>query len=257
MATFLFDKIIFGPVKSRRLGNSLGINILFNNAKYCNYNCVYCECGWSGEHEELFFPTASQVSVELEKYLKSLSSDSIKPDVITFAGNGEPTLNPEFFEIINKTVELRNFYLPDVKIAVLTNATQLNNPEVVEGLNKIDMPILKIDTVDQKEFELINGPVNNITIEKIIDMIILKIRKPIIQTMFLKASFDDYYFDNTTKRSLEKYYEVLKKISPEMVMIYSIARDTPMEGLESINLHKMQEIGEEIEKMGFKTIVTP
>ena len=257
MSTFLFDKIIFGQVKSRRFGVSLGVNVLPDDVKYCNYNCVYCECGWSLEGNDFILPTVEQISVNLEKYLSSVADGFQKPEVITFAGNGEPTLHPEFLKIINETIRLRDKYLPDVKIVVLSNATQLNNPEIVEALNMVDMPILKIDTIDQEAYELINGPENKIPIAKIVDMITLKIKKPIIQTMFLKADFGDYYYDNTIDESLKDYFEVLKKISPEKVMIYSIARDTPMNGLEGIELPELQKIGDRIQKLGFETLVTP
>ncbi|MDL2261986.1 radical SAM protein [Bacteroidales bacterium OttesenSCG-928-I21] len=255
MATFLFDKIVFGPIKSRRLGNSLGVNILCANSKHCNYNCVYCECGWTGVQKNKL-PTAQQVANELEKYFKYLTDESIKPDVITFAGNGEPTLNPQFNEIINETIRIRDIYATDVNIAVLSNATQLQNPKTVEAMNKIELPILKIDTTNQSEFELINAPVDSIRINTIIEQISSKINNPIIQTMFFKAKFDKYSFDNTKSEHLEKFFDVLKKISPKMVMIYSVDRDTPMKNIERIDIVKMQEIGNEIKKMGFNTIVT-
>lgn len=256
MSTFLFDEIIFGPVKSRRLGVSLGVNLLPTDSKNCNYNCIYCECGWSNSKIKNEFLPADLIISKLENYLKSHISNGIEIDAITFAGNGEPTLHPDFLKIINETIKLRNIYLSNAKIVVLTNATNLAKVDVVEGLNKIDMAILKIDTINQQDYEFLNGVDKSYSISKIVDEIILKIKKPIIQTMFLKAKFKDKHFDNTTEESLKRYFSVLEKISPELVMIYSIARDTPMGGLENINIEDLRIIGNKIEKLGFKTLVT-
>jgi len=257
MSTFLFDKIIFGPVNSRRLGVSLGINLLYQDSKLCNYDCAYCECGWSCDEHNKELPSSEVVIHELEFFFKNPASNSKNLDVITFAGNGEPTLHPEFLRIIDETIRLRDKYVPEVKIAVLTNATTLNNPGIIEGLNKIEMPILKIDTVDQFEYELINRPLNNMGIQKIVDSIILKINNPIIQTMFLKGWFNDHYFDNTSERSINEYLRTIKKISPSLVMIYSIARDTPMKGLERVELSCLEMIGKAINSMGIRTLITP
>jgi wyosine [tRNA(Phe)-imidazoG37] synthetase (radical SAM superfamily) len=258
MGTFLFDKIIFGPIKSRRLGSSLGVNLLYQNSKLCNYDCVYCECGWSENDSNDTLPALENVSEELEKQLQLIKLNNQNIDVITFAGNGEPTLHSEFLEIINETIRLRNKYFAKVKIAVLTNATNLGNPNVVEALNKIDMPILKIDTINQFDYEKLNRPLNtSINIRRIIDQIILKIEKPIIQTMFLKAWFGDYFLDNTNEKSLSEYFNAIKEISPELVMLYSIARDTPMQGLQKIDMQQLQKIGKCINEMGIETLITP
>lgn len=161
MATFLFDKIVFGPVKSRRLGVSLGINLLPDDSKFCNYNCVYCECGFSDNSIKKTLPKAKEVKAALLSYLQKAGSETEIPDVITFAGNGEPTLHPEFVTIINDTIELRDKFFPHIKIAVLSNATRLDIPGIADALKKIDMPILKIDTMIQEDYEFINGPTGN------------------------------------------------------------------------------------------------
>ena len=256
MSTFLLDKIVFGPVKSRRLGKSLGVNILYNNAKFCNFDCIYCECGWSLKLKDKQLPNVEQITMALESFFKN-SSEVEMPDVITFAGNGEPTLHTNFCEIIENTIQIRNTFARDVKIAVLTNATQLHKQKVVDALKKIDLPILKIDTVIQSDFELINRCSDNVLISKIIDSIIANFKNPIIQTMFLKAHFDNYLFDNTKQESLQEYFKILKKIVPNTVMLYSVDRDTPMQDLEKIDFEHLQSIADEIKKLGFNTTVTP
>ncbi len=253
MSTFLFDNIIFGPVRSRRLGNSLGINLLPINAKFCTFNCVYCECGWNKD-VKIELPRFADIMPIMEKYF---SENTEKLDVITFAGNGEPTINPDFPEIVVETVKLRNKYLPDVKISVLTNATNLKKAKVVEALKLIDEPILKVDTFIQPDFELINKPVSKMSIASIVDDIIANFERPIIQTMFMRGEIDGHFFDNTTEESLNVYYETLKRINPSLVMIYSIARETPLSGLQKISPDVLEKIGEDIRKMGFETLVTP
>ncbi|MDD3687259.1 MAG: radical SAM protein, partial [Bacteroidales bacterium] len=220
MATFLFDKIVFGPVKSRRLGVSLGINLLPDDTKFCNYNCVYCECGWSDNTDKKILPKATDVKAALLSYLQKAGKENIIPDVITFAGNGEPTLHPEFTQIISDTIELRDKFFPQIKIAVLTNATRLDKPGISEALNMIEMPVLKIDTLIQEDYEFVNGPSGNLKIKKIVDLISQRFEAPIIQTMFFKVKTVERTFDNTTEQSLEKYFEALNQLKPSEVMIY-------------------------------------
>jgi len=256
MGTFLFDSIIFGPVSSRRLGRSLGINLLPADSKLCNFNCVYCECGWSLVEKKNKVPTYDDFTLSLEEYLKN-EPEAQQLDVITFAGNGEPTLHPDFERIIDKTIELRDKYVPNLKIAVLTNATRLDKQKIADTLRKIDMAILKIDTVVQVDFETVNCPTTKMKVDKIVDNIIKYFKNPIIQTMFFKGKINGRKFDNTKEESFDLYLEALKRISPDTVMIYSIARDTPMSGLERIEISKLESLGDEIRKAGFNTLVTP
>lgn len=254
MATFLFDNIIFGPVKSRRLGNSLGINLLPTNAKFCTFNCVYCECGWNSKGVKIELPRVGDIVPAMEKYF----SENTNPiDVITFAGNGEPTINPDFPVIVAETVRLRNKYLPNVKISVLTNASNLGNKEVVAALKKIDEPILKIDTFIQSDFELINQPAAGMSIATIVDNIASNFKHPIIQTMFMRGNINNTFFDNTTEESLRVYFETLKRLSPSLVMIYSIARETPLSGLQKVAPDELEKIGADIRTLGFNVLVTP
>lgn len=254
MATFLFDNIIFGPVKSRRLGNSLGVNLLPVNAKFCSFNCVYCECGWNSKGVKIELPRLGDIVPVMEKYF----SENKQPlDVITFAGNGEPTINPDFPEIVAETVRLRDKYLPKVKISVLTNASNLGNDKVVAALKMIDEPILKVDTFIQSDFELINQPASGLSIATIVDNIASNFEHPIIQTMFLRGNINGTFFDNTTDESLRVYFETLKRLSPSQVMVYSIARETPLSGLQPVAPDELENIGAKIRSLGFNVLVTP
>ncbi len=254
MATFLFDNIIFGPVKSRRLGNSLGINLLPTNAKFCTFNCVYCECGWNSKGVKIELPRLGDIVPAMEKYF----SENTQPlDVITFAGNGEPTINPDFPEIVAETVRLRDKYMPNVKISVLTNASNLKNDKVVAALKMIDEPILKVDTFIQSDFELINQPVSGLSVASIVDDIEKNFAKPIIQTMFMRGNINGEFFDNTTSESLGLYYDTLKRLTPSLVMVYSIARETPLSGLQKVSPDELERIGNDIRALGFKVLVTP
>ena len=254
MATFLFDNIIFGPVKSRRLGNSLGVNLLPTNAKFCSFNCVYCECGWNSKGVKIELPRLNDIVPAMEKYF----SENTNPlDVITFAGNGEPTINPDFPEIVAETVRLRDKYLPNVKISVLTNASNLGNEKVVAALKMIDEPILKIDSFIQSDFKLINQPAAGLSINQIVDNIAKNFEHPIIQTMFLRGNINGTFFDNTTEESLKIYRETLRRLSPSLVMVYSIARETPLSGLQKIAPAELEKIGGDIRELGFKVLVTP
>ncbi len=254
MATFLFDNIIFGPVKSRRLGNSLGVNLLPVNAKFCSFNCVYCECGWNSKGIKIELPRFGDIVPVMEKYF----SENKQPlDVITFAGNGEPTINPDFPEIVAETVHLRDKYLPNVKISVLTNASNLGNEKVVAALKMIDEPILKVDTFIQSDFELINQPASGLSIATIVENIASNFEHPIIQTMFLRGNINGTFFDNTTDESLRLYFETLKRLSPSQVMVYSIARETPLSGLQPVAPDELENIGAKIRSLGFNVLVTP
>lgn len=257
MGTFLFDNIVFGPVNSRRLGRSLGINILPSSSKLCNYNCIYCECGFSKYEKFNEIPDLGTISETMERNFKKFRQENNYIDVITFAGNGEPTLHKDFSQIIDETIRLRNKYLPKTDIAVLTNATKLHKNDVVGALNKIEKPLLKIDTLIQEDFELINCPKEKVNIESIPKLINEKINRKFIQTMFFKAKIGCKFFDNSDYESLKKYYQMIRELKPELVMIYSIARDTPVAGLIKLDNKDLDEIGSNISDMGINVLVTP
>lgn len=254
MATFLFDKIIFGPVKSRRLGESLGVNLLPTDSKICNFDCIYCECGLTdGTKGNL--PTREEVSANLKSFLLESKSNEKQIDAITFAGNGEPTLHPEFVGIIDDTFELRNKYYPKAIIALLTNATTVTSPKVQGAFEKIDQNILKLDSVLPQTVELLNSPIGNFNLQKLLDTLI-QLKKPIIQTMFLKGSYKGKAIDNSSEAELVPWLEALQQIQPSLVMIYTIARDTPFETLEKVSRDKLEEIGSRVEALGFEVQIS-
>ncbi len=253
MATFLFDEIIFGPVKSRRLGVSLGVNLLPEDYKFCTYDCLYCECGWTlDSNKKIKLPTREVVKDTLEKKLAEMLSNNEAPDNITFAGNGEPTIHPEFAGVIDDTIELRDKYFPKALISVLSNATQIHKKEVINALNKIDQNILKLDSAIDKTFEIINRPKTKISVAKLVDRLKVFNGNLTIQTMFIKGSIDGKEFDNTTDFEVEEWLKLLQEIQPKQVMIYPIARDTPADNLYKISSEKLNEIGSKVESLGIK-----
>jgi wyosine [tRNA(Phe)-imidazoG37] synthetase (radical SAM superfamily) len=257
MATFLFDKIIFGPVISRRLGVSLGINLLPNTQKLCNFNCIYCECGWNPDVKKKgTIPKVQEVVNHLEAKLQDMKLKNEKLDVITFAGNGEPTMHPYFEKIIESTIALRNKYFPEVKIAVLSNATLVHKTEIFDALNLIDMNILKIDSAFEETCRLLNQPAGYYSINEIVTNLQKFKGKLIIQTMFIKGTYKGILFDNTTKKEIEAWLEIVKKISPSHVMIYTIARDTPADGIEKISSEELLKIAALVESAGISVSVS-
>lgn len=252
MGTFLFDEVIFGPVRSRRLGNSLGINLLPTESKYCNYNCVYCECGWTKNDKAIEFPSVEEIEILLKARLIKARDAGEKIDVITFAGNGEPTLHPHFREIIDIAKKLSQILNPAPKIAVLSNATMLHNSNVVEGLKQSHMPILKIDSAVESTYQKINLPKGNKKIEKLIDQIKQFNGNFILQIMFFKGNG----IDNTTADELGALLKAANETKPKQIMIYTIARDTPAVDLERISPEQMKEIAQYFEKEGFKVHVS-
>ena len=191
MATFLFDKIVFGPVRSRRLGVSLGINLLPATRKVCNFNCIYCECGWTSniniKKEPL--PKRKEVYEALELKLTSMKQKHQHPDVITYAGNGEPTLHPEFSGIIDDSISLRDRYFPDAKIAVLSNSTNITKPEIRKALMKVDSNILKLDSAFDLTVKIHNQPRVNVKVDELIEDLKGFNSQLIIQTLFVRGKF--------------------------------------------------------------------
>ena len=250
MSTFLFDEIVFGPVQSRRLGVSLGINLLPTDCKYCNFDCIYCECGRNDKHQmrQSALPARQEINAALERKLIVMQKSDQLPDAITFAGNGEPTIHPYFAGIIDDTVSLRNRYTPNSKISVLTNATMLHREEVTEALKKTDMPILKLDSAIEATIELINQPAPKIPVPKLIEQLQSFGRTCFIQTMFFRGTYRDQTVDNTTPEELDAWERAIVAIRPVQVMVYTIARDTPTNTLQKIAGDKLREIAARIEK---------
>jgi wyosine [tRNA(Phe)-imidazoG37] synthetase (radical SAM superfamily) len=259
MGTFLFDKIIFGPVKSRRLGVSLGINLLPGGKKVCNFNCIYCECGWSPsiEKEGGFLPRREEVSEALESRLQEMKVKNLAPDVITFAGNGEPTLHPDFSSIIDDSIMLRNKYFPGARIAVLSNSTTITNPSVMDALQKVEMNILKLDSAFELTIKIHNQPRVSLKVDELIENLKKFNGKLIIQTLFLRGRNNGKIIDNTTPEEINAWLRALEKIRPSEVMIYTIARDTPEGGLlRKVPLEELNHIASRVQKLGIKTQVS-
>jgi wyosine [tRNA(Phe)-imidazoG37] synthetase (radical SAM superfamily) len=259
MPTFLFDKIVFGPVKSRRLGVSLGINLLPTNRKVCNFNCIYCECGWSNksniEGEPL--PSRKEVYDALEMKLMSMIKKGEAPDVITYAGNGEPTLHPDFPGIIDDSIELRNKYFPEAKIAVLSNSTAITKSEIKKALLKVDSNILKLDSAFDLTVKIHNQPRVNVEVSRLIEDLSQFKGSLIIQTLFVRGNFNGNIIDNTTPEEIDAWLKALEKIRPSEVMIYTISRDTPEGGeLSKVPLSELKRIALLVKKLGIKTRVS-
>ena len=255
MATFLFDKIIFGPVKSRRLGVSLGINLLPNDSKYCTYDCVYCECGWTFKNHKVKLHTQAEVYKALDIMLQQMLEDNNPPDNITFAGNGEPTVHPNFSAIIDDTIELRDKYFPNAQISVLSNATQVQKEEVMQALKKVDQNILKLDTANDRLLGIINRPTGKLDTRTIVDRLKKFEGDLSIQTMFIRGTYNGEDFDNTTPNEVAAWLKLLQEIKPKNVMIYPIERDTPTSGLIKIPKEELDIIGEQVRNIGIETFV--
>ena len=224
MSTIIYPSPIFGPVHSRRLGISLGINLLPADGKVCSFDCIYCECGFNKEHRPtLPMPTREEVAKALEAKLQQMKHDGQLPDVLTFAGNGEPTCHPHFAEIIGDTIRLRNQYCPDAKVSVLSNSTMIHRPEVHDALMRVDNNILKLDTIDMAFISQVDRPNGTYSVDTIIERMKAFNGHVIIQTMFLKGDG----IDNTTDRYVRPWLEAVKDIAPSLVMIYTIDRETP------------------------------
>jgi len=259
MSTFLFDEIIFGPVKSRRLGVSLGINLLPVSSKICNFDCVYCECGWTKNKPELkaAIPSRDEVFKALDQKLREMKKEGTSPDVITYAGNGEPTLHPSFIQIIDDSIELRNRYFPSARIAVLSNATRIGDSDIKKALLKVDMNILKLDSVSDKTITLHNQPATALKAKELIKNLRSFEGKLIIQTLFVRGSYNGNIIDNTTPEEIEGWLKAIEEIKPEEVMIYTISRDTPAEAdLMKIPERELQEIAARVNILGIKTQVS-
>ncbi len=258
MATFLFDEIIFGPVQSRRLGVSLGINLLPNDYKFCNFDCIYCECGYTikDKYKKHPFHPREEVKRKLNDTLYNMLQNGTPPDVITFAGNGEPTLHPDFEQIIDDTIALRNQYFPEAKIAVLSNATTAHKENVMRALLKVDENILKLDSAFDATVQVINRPPKSFSVKKLVSDFQNYNGQLTVQTMFLKGQYQNQLIDNTTDKEINAWLDLIAQIKPKQVMIYTIARDTPSQDLEKISAEKLYEIAEKVKKAGFDVQVS-
>ena len=250
----LFDSIVYGPIRSRRLGVSLGVNLMPTNAKLCTFDCVYCECGWNQPVSHPVLPTREQVRQALAEKLVSIANTL---DVITFSGNGEPTLHPDFLGIIQDTCALRDQYCPQAKISVLSNSTQLARPDVVEALRLCDNRILKLDSAIDATMQLIDKPVNpRLTVEQIVEWLSVFNGDFTLQTCFLRGEYHGQIIDNTTTQELSAWYAMIERLQPKQVMIYVIDRTTPLQTLSKVPAHEMQAIAAPLREQGIDVIVS-
>lgn len=258
MSTFLFDNIIFGPVKSRRLGVSLGINLLPVNRKVCSFDCIYCECGFNpgSNAPSSVLPTRHEVKERLEKKLSEMMWMNTPPDVITFAGNGEPTLHPQFPDIIDDTITLRNKFCSQARVAVLSNATGIHSPAIFNALLKIDDNILKLDSANPDTIRLIDRPQVAFDIESTVQNLKKFNGHLIIQTLFVKGTFNGAIVDNSSDEEVEQWLKLIKYISPREVMVYTIERDTPVNTLEKVTPEKLNQIAKKVRALNIKAQVS-
>jgi Fe-S oxidoreductases len=252
----LFDEIIFGPVLSRRLGMSLGVNLMPSSKKVCNFNCVYCECGWNENTTAVKDKIHATQDIEqaLTRRLKDLSEQGIELNSITFSGNGEPTLHPDFAKIVDIVLRERDTYCKGAKVSVLTNATRLINEDVFNALKRVDNPILKLDSAIEDTFYLISGADRQSvsfvsTKQKLIDFG----HCATIQTLLLRGEHCGKRIDNTSKEEFASYLEVIKQIAPRSVMLYSIDRATPEKNLEKLSIAELETYAKQIRELGIET----
>ena len=242
------EETVFGPIKSRRLGTSLGINLLPTKGKFCNFDCIYCECGWNRDgRDDTRLPSAAEVRRALEDKLAELLLDGTRLDSITFSGDGEGTLNPEFPRIIDDTIRLRDAYCPEARISVLSNATRVHIPEVFEALQKVDNPIMKIDAPSNELIARINKPAPGYDLARVIDGLRRFNGNFILQTMFLRSS--DY--DSSEPAAVAAWMDIVRDLHPREVMVYTIDRETPQEGLQKFSVEEMRNLIKPLIDEGF------
>ena len=249
--TSLYDNIIFGPIRSRRLGLSLGVNLLPIESKFCSFDCIYCECGWNDEHPgKRRFNAREDVRTMLEETLQKMVADGTPPDVITFAGNGEPTMHPDFENIIADTIALRDKHCPEAKVSVLSNATQIHREDVRRALLRVDNNILKLDSAFDETVQLVNKPQGAYTVARTVELLKAFEGNLIVQTMFLRGEYAGKRVDNTIEEEVAAWLKLVAEIRPKQVMVYSLDRDTPCQTLEKVEKEELREIAARVEALG-------
>jgi wyosine [tRNA(Phe)-imidazoG37] synthetase (radical SAM superfamily) len=266
MSTVLYEHIVFGPIISRRLGHSLGVNLLPKHGKWCSFDCIYCECGWNKDHtSDTKIPNADEVEAALREKLLELKGSGTPVDTITFSGNGEPTLNPQFPEIIDRTLKLRDEYYPKAVVSVLSNASRIGIKEIREALMRVDNPILKIDSISEEIVNEINRPNSAYSLHDTIENLKLFKGNFILQTMFLRgtiAAGEGYStskgnrtpitIDSTDVAMCEGWRELVRILKPREVMMYTLDRETPANNLKQVSVKEMEVIAEPLVKESFK-----
>ncbi len=253
----LFHEIVYGPIHSRRLGISLGMELMPLRHKLCTFDCVYCECGFNQPVSHPVLPTREEVRQALENKLQSLRTEGVTPDVITFSGNGEPTLHPDFKGIIEDTVALRNAFCPTTRVSVLSNSTQLARTDVVEALWLCDNRILKLDSAIDNTMQRIDQPINTtLTVSRIEQYLTQFNGDFILQTCFLRGEHLGRKIDNTTPEELAAWYATVERLRPREIMMYVIDRATPVKTLEKISRTEMESIAAPLIAKGYKVIIS-
>lgn len=243
------EELVFGPIHSRRLGSSLGINLLPTKGKLCNFDCVYCECGWNKDGRgDRRLPIAAELRSTLEAKLKECRDAGTPIDSITFSGDGEPTLNPDFPEIIDITISLRDKYFPQAKVSVLSNATRIFRDEVLEALKKVDNPILKIDAPTDALAARINQPQGEYHVEDVVADLMRFEGNFVLQTMFLRSPS----FDSSSPEVLDGWMNIVRKLKPREVMVYTLDREAPADRLEKFTVEEMRTLVKPLIEEGFK-----
>jgi len=237
------EETVFGPIFSRRLGSSLGINLLPERGKICNFDCIYCECGWNRDgRDDTVLPSADKVRTDLERMLLKLSAESTPVDSITFSGDGEPTLNPEFPQIIDDTLRLRDRYYPQAKVSVLSNATRVHLPEVFDALRRVDNPIMKIDAPTNELISKINIPAPGYDIDRVVDALLRFEGDFVLQTCMLRSPD----FDSSSPDVILPLLDIVRRLRPREWMVYTIDRPTPMQGLQKFSPQEMKSLAQPI-----------
>lgn len=242
------EKIVFGPIFSRRLGSSLGINLLPENGKLCNFDCIYCECGWNRDgRDDKRIPVSADLFNALDAKLRECRDGSVTIDSITFSGDGEPTINPDFPEMIDLTLELRDKYYPQAKVSVLSNATMVMKDSVFNALRKVDNPIMKIDAPTTELAVRINRPYPGYSVESVVGSLKRFDGDFVLQTMFLKSPD----FDSSSPEVLDGWMNIVRELRPREIMVYTVDRETPQKGLEKFSVEKMHELVKPLLDEGF------
>lgn len=244
-----FDEIVFGPIRSRRLGSSLGVNLLPSKGKLCNFDCVYCECGWNKDGKsDGRFPELKDIEAALEEKMSKAAAEGVPVDSITFSGNGEPTIHPDFAQVIDITLRLRDRYFPQAKVSVLSNATMIGRKDVADALMRVDNPILKIDASSDELVRKINKPAGSYRLAEVVENLRKFEGRFVLQTMFLRSE----EFDTASPEALAAWMDIVRELKPREVMVYTIDRETPDKTLGKYTVEEMKAFVQPLVDEGFE-----
>lgn len=257
MSTVLYPSPIFGPLRSRRLGVSLGVNLLPEDGKICSFDCIYCECGFNSERRpKKPMPSRDLVREKLREKLASMAAKNELPDAITFAGNGEPTSHPEFLGIVEDCIKLRGEFCPNAKISVLTNSTHILKDSIFEALKLVDNALLKLDSVDPEFIRLVDRPTSRYELDRLVERMKQFNGRCVIQTMFLKGEVEGVEIDNTQEKYVSAWLKTVEAVHPKLVTVYTIDRETPNKSLRKASRDELESIARRIEALGIKASVS-